>query len=272
MHRRILTAASAVLVVGTAGTSATNAAAAGNRLSPYTLRQCIEDPTRPSNIADPVNVAFIGTHASWQNSQRLVGKDGGGPELKWRTTYKLAAGGVQQILDDRRCKSMNAQSVRGFGLRDDEKNTKRHTRYFEQFTPFTTNADGSLRALRTAQDAHRDVKRAPCKGPGSAGPLNDAVPRDIDGFPGGGFDSAQRLFIRAFPSRRGLAERSPERGRRFVQCASEAPPRRYSVRWNGIVQRFVVDDFVECQGDWSRRFLPDVGKCPTERGREGTVK
>ena len=235
------------------------------RLGPTTLRDCEgRDP------ADPINVGFVGSHASWQNSQRLVGKDGDGPELMWRTTRRVA-GGAQSIDNGTVCTRMDAQSARGTGVRRNEAHAKRHTRFFEQILAYTLNDDGSYRSLLTGQDAHRDVKRGRCRGPGSVGPVNDAVPHDVDGFEGGGYDSAQRLFLRAFPHRRSRVRRGPAQ-MRFVQCAHEPPPRRYSVGWNGILQTFRVDGFEECQGDWSRRFQPDLGDCPTERGREGTIK
>jgi hypothetical protein len=235
------------------------------RLGPTTLRDCEgKDP------ADPINVGFVGSHASWQNSQRLVGKDGEGPELMWRTTRAIA-GGAQSIQNGTVCTRMDAQSARGTGVRRSEANAKRHTRFFEQLLAYTLNDDDSFRSLLTGQDAHRDIKRGHCRGPGSVGRLNDAVPRDIDGFEGGGYDSAQRLFLRAFDHRRSRVRRGPAQ-MRFVQCGHEAPPLRYSVGWNGILQTFRVDGFEECQGDWHRRFAPDLGDCPTERGREGEIK
>lgn len=59
---------------------------------------------------------------------------------------------------------------------------------------------------------------------------------------------------------------------RFVQCGGEGPEYRYDVGWNGVLQLFRVDDFIECQGDWHRRFAPDLGDCPMDRGREGVAK
>ncbi|MDQ3808955.1 MAG: hypothetical protein M3336_01560, partial [Chloroflexota bacterium] len=218
--------------------------------------------------ADPLNVAFVGAYASWQNSQRLVGRDRPGPELKWRTTGRVA-GGTQSIMNGPNCTPMDAQSSRGTGFRDSPANAKRHTRFFEQFTAYTRNDDGSARSLITVQDAHRDVKRR-CSAPDAQLGVTDAIPRDIDGFAGGGFDDGQRLFRRAFadrlfkPVRRGPAQM------RFWQCSTDAQ-KRYSVGWNGLQYRFQLDDYVECQ-DWHRTFLPTTGICPEETGNHGTIK
>lgn len=192
------------------------------------------------------------------------------PELKWRTTFRIA-GGSQAIMNGVDCTSMDAQSSRGSGIRGSEPYAKRHTRFFEQSLAYTRNDDSTARSLMTGQDAHRDVKRLNCRGPGSVGRANDAVPRDIDGVPGGGYNSAQRLFLSAFADRRSRIRRGPAQ-MRFVQCGEEASPRRYSVGWNGIVQTFRLDDPVACQGDWSTPFLPDKGRCPSEPGRTGTIK
>jgi len=169
------------------------------------------------------------------------------------------------------CTLMNAQSSRGSGFRDSPAHAKRHTRFFEQFTAFTRNDDGSPRSLITVQDAHRDVKRR-CSAPDAVLGVTDAIPRDIDGFAHGGFDDGQRLFRRAFTD-----DRYFKRGRRgpawmrFWQCATDAE-KRYSVGWNGWQYMFRLDDHVECQGDWSRPFLPDIGRCPTAIGNTGTIK
>lgn len=268
MNRTPVTLLGAVVVALIATSApAAEAQTQGNfRLGPTTLRDC-DGKSR----ADPINVGFVGTNASWQNSQRLVGRDRPGPELMWRTTNRLA-GGSQAIMNGVVCRGMQAQSSRGSGFRDSEAHAKRHTRFFEQILAYTLNGDLSIRSLLTGQDAHRDVKRRNCRGPGSFRGLNDAVPRDIDGFSGGGYDSAQRLFLRAFADRRSRLRFSPATGMRFVQCGYEKPPRRYSVGWNGIVQTFRLDDHVECQGDWTRRGRVDKGRCPSARGNEGTIK
>lgn len=237
------------------------------RLGETTLRDCEgRDP------ADPINVAFTGFSASWQNSQRLIGYDFDGPELKWRTTKK-AAGGSQYIKNGAACTRMNAQSSRGTGVRPepDLSDTKRHTRFFEQILPLVANQDGSDAILLTVQDAHRDVKSAKCRGPGSFGPVNDRVPLKINGRTDGGYNDAQRLFLSAFRDRRTMTRRGPGR-LRFVQCADEEPPRRYSVPWNGLVEFFELNIDIGCQGDWSKRFSPDLGKCRSEQGRVGTPR
>jgi hypothetical protein len=228
-----------------------------------TLRDCTG-----KRAADPINVAFVGTAASWQNSQRLVGRDRPGPELKWRTTFGIA-GGTQSIQNGPTCTTMDAQSSRGTGFRDTPAHTKRHTRFFEQITAFTRNSDGSTRSLLTVQDAHRDVKRR-CSAPDARAGITDAIPRDIDGFPGGGFDNGQMLFRRAFADRTFKVRRGPAR-MRFVQCSTDAN-KRYSVGWNGLVYLFRLDDQVACQGDWSRPLLPDIGRCPSDVGRTGTIQ
>lgn len=244
-------------------TGVANADAGRYLFGATTLRDC--DRRR---AADPLNVAFVGTHASWQNSQRLVGRDRPGPELRWRTTFRVA-GGPQSIMNGANCTLMDAQSSRGTGVSGGPANAKRHTRFFEQFTAFTRNDDGSPRSLITVQDAHRDIKRR-CSAPDAILGVTDAVPGDIDGYPGG-FDDGQRLFRRAFADRSFKRVRRGPSHMRFWQCATDAK-KRYSVGWNGWQYMFRLDDHVECQGDWSRRFLPDVGRCPTEMGNTGTIK
>lgn len=236
------------------------------RMGPVTLRDC-----KGKDPADPVNVAFSGPLASWQNSQRLVGFDFDGPELKWRTNLGNVPGGPQSIMNGAACTRLDGQSSRGSGVTGgDLRKTKRHTRFFEQTTAFAINKEDLTDALLlTVQDAHRDVKSIHCKGVGSAGPVNDRVPVKINGRTDGGYNDAQRLFMRAFPNRRGAVGRGPAE-MRFVQCAREGPKYKYSVPWNGVVQFFGLSNQVACQGTWDR-FLPITGKCPTG-GREGEFR
>lgn len=259
------------------------------RMGPFTLRNCngtSPGDTRRQTIADPVNVVFFGPFASWQNSQRGVGyeydyEDTSPPGitrgLEWRTTH--LTGGSQHITNGAACSEQDSSSSRGSGVRRGT-NAKRHTRYFEQILPFVAEPDGDDKSLLTVQDAHRDVKGRTCRGPGSLGRVNDRIPRKVDGFPDGGFNNAQRLFVKGFP-RPGSdvpAVRSTDfrsvgrtpRRMRFIQCASEQPPKRYSVGWNGIVAFFYAGSRISCQDSW-RPFDNDAwrfGDCPLG-GREG---
>lgn len=279
MTRRVdgCVAALCVGILLSFGVPAEGAVLISYRMGGTTLRKC--GTTAKSNHADPVNVAFVGTHASWQNSQRAVGRDYQGPDtpgLKWRTT-RAVAGGHQSISNSGACTRDNGQSSRGSGANvfdTDLSGTKRHTRFFEQTIPLSFNSDQSARYLLTVQDAHRDVKSRRCRGPGSIntpiGSLNDRVPVKINGYRDGGYNDAQRLFYKAYPPGggpfRGKAYRTPNR-ERFVQCAKEDRPRRYSVGWNGILQFFLLNVNIECQSGWPRF----KGDCPLG-GRTGSVK
>lgn len=231
------------------------AAGASFTLGATTLRTCGDR----ASVADPVNVMFVGTAGRWQNSQRLVGRKREGHELRWRTVT-LLAGGKQSILDASHrdgCFVQKGQSSSGVFH-------KHHTRYFEQSKPLFYSF--ATPYYVTVQDGHRDVKSAHCKGPGSQGPLdfNDRVPIKDNGFRDGGYNQAQREFLHAFADRKGRAYRSSARHIRFVQCQDEAPPRRYSVPWNGVLQSFYLNDHIECQGiAWHlvRRYL---GECPSD--------
>ncbi len=259
------------------------------RMGPYTLRNCqgtTPRDNRPQTAADPVNVAFFGPFASWQNSQRAVGfeyeyEDTSPPGitrgLKWRTTGGNS-GGTQRIVNGAACTTQNQASSRGSGFRGGP-NAKRHTRFFEQILPFVADPDGTDKSLLTVQDAHRDLKSRRCRGPGSflGGPVNDRVPRKIDGFTDGGYNNAQRLFTAGFPTPgdNGAAVRVTDfvqtpRRMRFIQCAGEQPPRRYSVGWNGVLAFFYAYSRIPCQ-DSIRPFDDDAWRfavCP-RGGREG---
>jgi len=245
------------------------------RMGPYTLRDC-----RGKSPADPVNIAFFGTHGSWQNSQRAVGYDydvdddappGEARGLKWRTTGGLA-GGSQSIMNGAACTRMDSQSSRGSGFRSGP-NAKRHTRFFEQILAFSLNTRNEEASSLTVQDAHRDLKSRQCAGPGSRGQrLNDRVPRKVDGFRDGGYNNAAQLFKRGFPPSGSTGRvaprftdiaRTPHR-MRFVQCGYEEPPLRYTVGWNGVVNFFSLYGNVPCQ-DSRRPFDDDAwrfGNCP----------
>lgn len=265
----------ATVLGGVAAAPVTESEAAvlsGYRMGGTTLRKC--GSTAKTNHADPVNVAFIGTHASWQNSQRAVGRDYKGdphtPGLKWRTTVGILPGGAQSIDNSGTCTKNDAQSSRGSGLfrflDRDLSGTKRHTRFFEQTIPLNFNPGGSAHYLATVQDAHRDVKSGHCRGYGSVGPLNDRVPTKINGRTDGGYNDAQRLFQKAFPPGgapfKGKAYHTPH-DERFVQCAGEKSPTRYTVGWNGVLQFFILNTNITCQGDWGSK-----GNCPAG-GRTG---
>lgn len=238
----------------------TAAARAALTLAPTTLRDCT-DSTK--NHADPINVAFVGPRATWQNTQRLVGYDRSGPHLMWRTTSG-AAGGQQHIVDfsDNLCPRQNGQSSVHFWH-------KHHTRYFQQFDPFLPSSGSTPPYWLTGLDAHRDVKSRHCKGPGSIDPpltgqhFNDRVPVKDNGFTDGGYNQAQREFQKAFPDYKAKRKPSPAQGERFVQCPEDDPPNRYVVGWNGWVQYFSLFETVPCQDPWHRGAARVLGSCPS---------
>lgn len=259
-------------------------AANNNTMEAYTTRFDDKNDRCTSARADPINVAFIGTHASWQNTQRAVGfefHDDDAPTkgLKWRTTKIVAGqnlpGGVQCVKNGFIRVEQNAQSSRGSGFRHGGTNAKRHMRFFEQTEPFSKNDAGGLRYLQTVGDAHRDLKDSNCRGPGSAGPLNDRVPLRINGRTG--YDDGQYLFRRAFPPEgtpfRGRAIPTSERDRQYTQCAKSS--NKYTVGWNGKLYFFTLN--AKRFGCQKRNLVSGsvdawqpLGQCPTNPGREGS--
>lgn len=229
--------------------SGPSASAAELKLAPVTLRDCTH-----RMHADPINVAFDGPRATAENVQRLVGYARSGPDLQWRTTSGFA-GGRQSIVDssDGQCFPQDGQSSLGFWH-------KHHTRYFQQLDPFFTS--GGTTFLITGLDAHRDVKSSHCKGPGSIAGLNDRVPVKDNGFTDGGYNQAQREFVKAFPELKAKRHRSSAQGERFIQCPDDSPPNRYAVRWNGWLQYFSLFSTIPCQNPW-HRFKVYLGSCPS---------
>lgn len=226
------------------------ASAAQLKLGPTTLRDCT---SRQS--ADPINVAFVGPRATAANTQRLVGYDRSGSDLKWRTTSSPYAGGRQYIVDssDGQCSFQDGQSSNG--VLD-----KHHTRYFQQLDPFI--ASGGTDFLFTGLDAHREVKSPHCKGAGDVAGVNDRVPVKHNGFTDGGYNQGQREFLKAFSDLKAPRHRSPAQGARFIQCPGDSPPRRYTVGWNGWLQYFNVYQTIPCQNPW-HRFKVWLGSCPS---------
>lgn len=249
----------------------------------YTTRTDKDDRCLP-NPADPVNVAFLGTHASWQNTMRAIGfrfDDGDKPTrgLEWRTTRGVA-GGTQCVKNGGPRTLQDAQSARGSGVRGGH-NAKRHIRLFEQTLPFSLNKDASVRWYLTVGDAHRDRKSVTCPGPGAVGVTgNDRVPRLINGR--SGYDDAQHLFIRAFPPHgtpgQTKVQDTGNRGQKFMQCAGSKRT-RYKVPWNGQLYYFNLSAQIGCQKQrsFSSPFLNvdawrPLGNCPTDVGREGSLR
>jgi len=267
-----------------ASVQADYAAASGYRFTDgYTTRTSSKDGRCLRNPADPVNIAFIGTHASWQNTMRAIGyefdeSDRPTRGLKWR--QMRGAGGKQCILNGFVRTLQDGQLARGSGFRGG-RNAKRHIRLFEQTEAYSLNKDSSQRFLLTVGDAHRDLKSVNCPGPGALAKVaNDKVPREINGR--SGYDDAAYLFRRAFPPTgtpyESHTQDTGHRGQRFSQCAGSKST-RYFVPWNGQRVHFTLGARIKCQykpnytspSTTRDAWLP-LGSCPTELGREGSFK
>lgn len=275
----VVLCASAVCAIAPATSGAGNWA-----LGPTTLRSC----GNRTSYADPINVVFIGTHATWRNSQRLVGQERSNHSaLKWRTVSFLA-GGSQSITDSSHpdgCFAMPTPEVfPSTSFLEAQSSTggihKHHTRYFQQTRPLSA---GNPPFLITAQDAHRDIKTSRCKGPGSIDvppsdifdwlpsyyAFNDRVPVKVDGATDGGYNKAQREFLKAFSDRKlHTVWTSSAKGRQFMQCPEDTPPRRYMVGWNGKTFGFQLSQTIACQTNalglgWHSGPARVFGHCPS---------
>lgn len=203
----------ALLVGGIAGgVMAEPVLAATYRIRAATLRSC-----PGGKAADPINVAFVGTHATAGNSRDLIADRG----LKWGGNDYPFGGSRQWIInDDGGCHHDDHQNTRGI-------RNKHHTREFEL-------ADSQHGDRVTLQDAHRDVKRLKCN-------FHDTVPPRM-GYKEhtlSGYDHAQREFFDAFQSRYVGTQRSP-RHMTYTQC-NPANGKHIQVGWSGVVNFYAVN-------------------------------
>lgn len=150
-------------------------------------------------LSDPINVVFIGSHATGGNVRDMIAVHG----LKWPDRGPLN-GGTAYINDpmNSTCRSQDESNSKGTI-------TKHHVREWS----ISGTQHGNLVA---AANAHRDVKTTKC---GGFLGINDTVPASVRYHKRkySGFDVAQQEFLDAYPDRRAGTQTRPE-GYVFTQC------------------------------------------------------